>query len=207
MFLKILKFLWHAADNYNVVETRFEMSVNFYGNIGTTYSGIVTGAELERVSQEIFGGAQIKAGEKIGKSTQVNQQPAVEQTQTSQTQINLYNRNTDINLTQQVSQTKVDYNVQLSPQAMQNIEALRILAATQQTNVHKLSEGKIYIPVDNSKKSDVETVFALPHPTSVVNAFSLEKDRKGSNPFAYTQLPSPQKEESAESSGTVNIVA
>ena len=186
------------------------MSVNFYGNIGTTYSGIVTGAELERVSQEIFGGAQIKAGEKIGKSSQVNQQPAVEQTQTSQTQINLYNRNTDINLTQQVAQTKIDFNVQLSPQAMQNIEVLKSLAATQQTNVHKLSEGKIYIPVDNSKKSDVETVFALPHPTSVFNAFSLEKDRKGSNPFAYTQQRN--QEENAESAtgstgSTLSIVA
>ena len=183
------------------------MSVNFYGNIGTTYSGIVTGAELERVSQEIFGGAQIKAGEKIGQTSQINQQPATQQTQPSQPQINLYNRNTDINLTQQVAQTKIDFNVQLSPQAMQNIEALRSLAATQQTNVHKLSEGKIYIPVDNSQKSDVETVFALPHPTSVLNAFSLDKDRKGSNPFAYTQLPSSQNEESAENNGTVNIVA
>ncbi len=181
------------------------MSVNFYGNIGTTYSGIVTGAELERVSQEIFGGAQIKTGEKVGQTSQVNQQtPTI---QTSQSQINLYNRNTDINLTQQVAQAKVDFNVQLSPQAMQNIEALKNLAAVQQTNVHKLNEGKIFIPVDNSPKSDVETVFALPHPTSVLNAFSLEKDRKGSNPFSYTKLPSTQKEESTENSGNVNIVA
>ena len=179
------------------------MSVNFYGNIGTTYSGIVTGAELERVSQEIFGGSQITSGQKVGQASQPAQQTT---TPASQTQINLYNRNTDINLTQQVSQAKVDFNVQLSPQAMQNIEALRALAATQQNNVHKLSEGKIYIPVDNSQKSDIEMAFAVSHPTSIVNAFSLEKDRKGSNPFAYAQ-PSAQNEESAESNGAVNIVA
>jgi len=182
------------------------MSLNIYGNIGTTYTGIVTGAELERVSQEIFGGAKIDVSEKVNKSAEkVNFQPQVEQTQTEQ--VNLYSRNTDINLTQQVAQTKVDFNVQLSPQALHNIEALQILAATQQTNVHKLSEGKVYIPVDNSEKSDVENVFAVSHPTSIIKAFSMEKDRKGSNPFGYAQLPSNEKEEGADGNGTVNIVA
>ena len=186
------------------------MSLNIYGNIGTTYSGIVTGAELERVSQEVFGGAQIQSGERISSvEPKVNVQPQQQVQETSPSQINLYNRNTDINLTQQVSQAKADFNVQLSPQALQNIEALKILAATQQTNVHKLSEGKIYIPVDNSQKSDVETAFALPHATSVMSAFSMEKDRKGSNPFSYTQLPSNNEEESAESSNgaTITFVA
>ena len=106
MFFKILKFLLHAADNNNVVETRFEMSINLYGNIGTTYTGIVTGAELERVSQEIFGGAQVKSTEKTSPATQ--QTPSQ---QVSPSQINLYNRNTDINLTQQVAQAKADFNV------------------------------------------------------------------------------------------------
>ena len=57
-----------------MVETRFKMSVNLYGNIGTTYTGIVTGAELERVSQEIFGGAQVKAKETTPQITQQSQQ-------------------------------------------------------------------------------------------------------------------------------------
>ena len=183
-----------------------KMSINLYGNIGTTYTGIVTGAELERVSQEIFGGAQVKASEKTSQATQQTTQV---QTQTPADQINLYTRSTDINLTQQVAQAKADFNVQLSPQALQNIQALNILAATQQTNVHKLNEGKIYIPVDNSQKSDVETAFAIPHATSVMSAFSMEKDRKGSNPFSYTQLPSNNEEESAESSNgaTITFVA
>ena len=102
------------------------MSINLYGNIGTTYTGIVTGAELERVSQEIFGGAQVKASEKTSQATQQTTQV---QTQTPADQINLYTRSTDINLTQQVAQAKADFNVQLSPQALQNIQALNILAA------------------------------------------------------------------------------
>ena len=182
------------------------MSLNLYGNIGTTYTGIVTGAELERVSQEIFGGSKIQEGQKIAQpSEKINQQPQTEQTIPS-----LYNRNTDIAFTQQVSQARVDFNVQLSPQALHNIEALRTLAATQQTNVHKLSEGKVYVPVDNSEKSDIENVFALSHPTSILSAFSMDKDRKGSSPFSYTNLSSNNKEEGAENTtndGAMNIMA
>ena len=179
------------------------MSVNLYGNIGTTYSGIVTGAELERVSQEIFGGAQVKAPEKTVQPAQVQSQQTVQPT--NESQISLYARKTDINFTQQVAQAKVDFNVQLSPQALQNIEALKTLAATQQMNVHKLNEGKIYVPVENAQKSDIEVAFALSHPTTISKSLNLEKDRKGSNPFAYQQ-PS-QKEESAGSPSAINIVA
>ena len=178
------------------------MSLNIYGNIGTTYTGIVTGAELERVSQEIFGGAKIDVSEKINKPAEkVNLQPHVEQT--SSEKVNLYSRNVDINYTQQIAQTRAGLNVQLSPQAIQNIEALKTMAATQQTSVHKLSEGKIYVPVDNSQKSDVENVFAVSHPTSIIKAFSMDKDRKGSNPFSYTNLSSQNEEESAETDSAI----
>ena len=176
---------------------------NLLPNIGTAYTGIVTGAELERVSQEIFGNAQIKAPEQTAKTseTQVNQPTQTQQT--SPSQIDLYSRHTDINLTQQVSQAKVDFNVQLSPQAIQNIEALKTLAVTQQMNVHKLSEGKIYVPVDNSPKSDVLDVFTVGHPTSIVKAFSMDKDKRGSNPFSYVNLSSQSKEEGADSNSAI----
>ncbi len=174
------------------------MSVNLYGNIGTTYTGIVTGAELERVSQEIFGGAQVKAPEK----TQPQHQIQTQTQHATQTQVDLYARNTDLKLTQQVSQIKTDFNVQLSPQALQNIQALRMIAATQQqANIQKVSDGRFQPLVDNSQKSDIETVFAVPQPTTIVKAFSLDKDKKGSNPFAYT--PS-NKEENAENTNGSN---
>ena len=172
---------------------------NLLPNIGTAYTGIVTGAELERVSQEIFGNAQVKAPEKSVKAPEAQVNQPTQTQQASPSQIDLYSRHTDINLTQQVSQAKVDFNVQLSPQAMQNIEALKTLAVMQQMNVHKLSEGKIQIPVDNSQKSDVLDVFTVGHPTSIVKAFSMDKDKRGSNPFSYVNLSSQQKEESAGS--------
>ena len=179
-----------------------KMPVNMYGNIGTTYTGIVTGAELERVSQEIFGGAQVKAAEKTQPQQQVQTQQATPQ------QVDLYARSTDLNLTQQVSQIKTDFNVQLSPQALQNIQALNAYAATQQAaNVQKISDGRFQPLVDNTQKSDIETVFAVPHPTTIIKSFSLDKDKRGSNPFAYT--PSGNKEENADGSSgsSLSIVA
>ncbi len=181
------------------------MPVNLYGNIGTTYTGIVTGAELERVSQEIFGGAQVKAPENTQAQKQVQTQQATPQ------QVDLYARSTDLNLTQQVSQIKTDFNVQLSPQALQNIQALNAYAATQQTaNVQKNSDGRFQPLVDNTQKSDIATVFAVPHPTTIIKSFSLDKDKRGSNPFTYTQQS--KQEENAEGASnstgsTISIVA
>ena len=178
------------------------MSVNLYANIGTTYSGIVTGAELERVSQEIFGGAQVKAAEK----TQPQPQAQVQTTQVTPGQVDLYSRGTDLNLTQQVSQIKTDFNVQLSPQALQNIQALNAYAATQQqSNIQKVSDGRFQPLVDNSQKTDVETIFAVPQPTTVVKSYSLDKDRRGSNPFAYTQSNNEEASENANTTGSSSI--
>jgi len=176
---------------------------NLLPNIGTAYTGIVTGAELERVSQEIFGNAQVKAPENSYKAPEVQVNQPTQTQQTSPSQVDLYSRHTDINLTQQVSQAKVDFNVQLSPQAIQNIEALKTLAVMQQMNVHKLSEGKIQIPVDNSQKSDVLDIFTVGHPTSIVKAFSMDKDKRGSNPFSYVNLSSQSKEEGADSNSAI----
>jgi len=175
---------------------------NLLPNIGTVFSGIVTGAELERVSQEIFGNAQVKTPEQFSKTSEATVNQPTQPQQTS-SQVDLYSRHTDINLTQQVSQAKVDFNVQLSPQALQNIEALKTLAVMQQLNVHKLSEGKIQVPVDNSQKSDVLDVFTVSHPTSIVKAFSMDKDKRGSNPFSYVNLSSQNQEESAETNSAI----
>ncbi|MCR4881419.1 MAG: hypothetical protein K6A44_05645 [bacterium] len=180
------------------------MPVNLYGNIGTTYTGIVTGAELERVSQEIFGGAQVKAAEKTQPQQQVQTQQATPQ------QVDLYSRSTDLNLTQQVAQIKTDFNVQLSPQALQNIQALNAYAATQQaSNVQRVSDGRFQPMVDNSQKSDIETIFAVPHPTTIIKSFSLDKDKKGSNPFAYTPNNKEEQTDNTNNSNgaTFSIVA
>ncbi|MDD3594134.1 MAG: hypothetical protein PHX18_05865 [Candidatus Gastranaerophilales bacterium] len=190
------------------------MSVNFSNintNIGTTYTGIVTGAELESVSREIFGESKIQVNPQVQTTQQTTVAPQVNTQITpleQQTQINVYEKGAQIDVTQKVAQAKADFNVQLSPQALQNIEALKSLAITQFMQTHKIVDGKIFIPADNVvKKSDVETAFALKSPTTTQNAFSLEKDRKGGNPFAYTKIIKLDNEDEETETKSVNFFA
>ena len=65
-----------------------------------------------------------------------------------------------------------------------------------------MASSQIFQPlVDNSQKTDIETIFAVPHPTTIIKSFSLDKDKRGSNPFAYTNFGSKKNEENAESQG------
>ena len=154
------------------------MQVNaLIGNIGTTYSGIVTGAELESVSKEIFG---VAAGEtaKVG----FNQQQSAQPTQTSENQeINLYNRKTDIDLSRQIAQNNSGYNLQLSQSALQNIQALNLLAITNQQNTQKLVDGKVIIPLDETGKDTELKERKLGYSPETVKIHAFEKD----NPFLF----------------------
>ena len=133
------------------------MQVNaLIGNIGTTYSGIVTGAELESVSKEIFG---VAAGEtaKVG-----------------------FNQ-TDIDLSRQIAQNNSGYNLQLSQSALQNIQALNLLAITNQQNTQKLVDGKVIIPLDETGKDTELKERKLGYSPEIVKIHAFEKD----NPFLF----------------------
>lgn len=154
------------------------MQINsLIGNIGTTYSGIVTGAELESVSKEIFGVASGETAKvSFSQKSQEVQQP--EQTATSE-QINLYNRKTDIDLSRQIAQNNSMYNMQLSQSALQNIQALNQLAVTNQLNTQKLVDGKIIVPLDETGKDTELKKQKLSFDPSIVKIYPFEKD----NPF------------------------
>ena len=154
------------------------MQVNsLIGNIGTTYSGIVTGAELESVSKEIFGVASGETAKvRFSPKSQENQQPV--QAAVSE-EINLYNRKTDIDLSRQIAQNNSNYNMQLSQSALQNIQALNQLAITNQLNTQKLVDGKIVVPMDETGKDTELKERKLGSEPSVVKIYPFEKD----NPF------------------------
>ena len=116
------------------------------GNIGTTYTGIVTGAELESVTKEIFGAA---SGETV--KVKVNQNSSLTEQSTQKAtaeEINIYSRRTYIDLARQIAQNNSNYNLQLSQTALQNIQALNQFAINTQQNTHKFVEGKIILPTD-----------------------------------------------------------
>jgi hypothetical protein len=157
------------------------MQVNsLIGNIGTTYSGIVTGAELESVSKEIFG---VASGETAKVTFSPKSQEAAQPQQQTQTsafeEINLYSRRTDIDLSRQIAQNNSSYNMQLSQSALQNIQALNQLAITNQLNTQKLVDGKVIIPMDETGKETELKERKLGYDPAIVKIYPFEKD----NPF------------------------
>ena len=156
------------------------------GNIGTTYSGIVTGAELESVSREIFG---VASGE-TAKVT-VKQNPTLTEQQVPKStgeEINIYNKKTDIDLARQIAQNNSNYNLQLSQTAVQNIQALNQFAINTQQNTHKFVEGKIIIPSDETGKNTELKSQAIGHTVNVSKIYAFEKD----NPFLLNNNQSTQ---------------
>jgi hypothetical protein len=161
-------------------------------------TGIVSGAELEKVSREIFGAAQT-----ISFQPSVQGQNSSSKIQSADAGINLYSQNTDIALAKQISNTKSGYDVQISSNALSNINMLNSQAALSQiSSINKAVEGKIYVPVDkNIETVDLKSVFASSN-AALLNTTSLKNDKKGSNPFAYTQskAQSIEKENNEEES-------
>jgi hypothetical protein len=164
-------------------------------SIGQNFNtGIVSGAELERVSREIFGASQT-----------ITVKPSA-QSQISSTQfppvdrgINLFAPNTDIALTKQVAGLKSGYDVEISQNALSSINSLNSQAAILKfASLHKQVEGKIYIPVEkNLETMDLKMVFAASNAPKLFNTKNLESDRKGSNPFNY--VPQTQKAKKTKS--------
>ena len=147
-------------------------------------TGIVSGAELEQVSREIFGAAQTISFQPASQA-----QVIAPKAQPANVGVNLYSQDADIALTKQVSNSKSGYEVQISSNALSNINMLNSQAALLQfSSINKAVEGKIYVPVDkNAETVDLKSVFAASNAINILNTKNLENDRKGSNPFAYAQ--------------------
>jgi hypothetical protein len=176
------------------------MALNVSGlNLNT---GIVSGKELEQVSREIFGAAQTI-------SIKPQSQTTASKVQTTDAGINLYSQNTDIALTKQISSLKAGCDVQISPNALSNINMLNSQAAlTQFSSINKAVEGKIAIPVDkNAETIDLKSIFSASNATSLFDTKSLENDRKGSNPFAYAQAKTENLEKESNEEEILSIFA
>lgn len=166
-------------------------------------SGIVSGAELEKVSREIFSAAP---------RTSEVQQPKTDLSvnlnrfQPVDNGINLFEKGVDISFTKQVASTKTGHDVQLSQNAMANIHALNTQAAKAQNsnihnNIHRHVEGKLHLQTDTEFKNlDLKSVFAMSNEPKLFNTMSLDKDRRGSSPFDFTgRHPQENNKEEKES--------
>jgi len=158
-------------------------------------TGIVSGAELQQVSKEIFAAAS-----KLAPAAQSVNIPQVKNTNNG---VNLFTA--DIQTANQVAKARAGVDIQISSTAMNNIQALNAAAAKAQTvNVDKVVEGKIFVPSSNSETVSLKDVFSLSNAAQLFNTSNLGKDKKGSSSSIFL---GGQKHESTKNEDSLSIFA
>lgn len=139
--------------------------------VSSKNTDLVKGDELTRIAKEIL----TATPKRTTTATNVNS-----------SDVKIFSQGADINLVKQVATNRTGYDVFLSQNTMQAINALKAQAAQSQAqNLTKVVDGKIYV---NAEKVDT----ADKKPTLNINSFqgiqlsessSLYKDKKGSGGF------------------------
>ena len=156
-------------------------------------SGIDTTA-LKTVTQQIFQ----KSGAKVNSVLANN-----DLTQFNRVSLgtDLYSGKVQASTANQIAMNKVDYQVNLSDNA---VASLKYLNSQASQSVFKTVEGKITLPevqeVSTEKKS-----FKLPSFGQLVETADLGSDKQGSNPFYKGELLKVKKEDKEEE--TLDLVA
>ena len=168
-------------------------------------SGLVNGAELQGISRELLAAAGATSVTKTLANldlSKVNVQPA-------NNGLNVFTKGIDVQTANQIALNGAGQNVQLSQNAVSNIQMLMTEAAKSQfTSVHKNMEGKIYVPNDTPVIGDLKDVFALSTAPRLLNTKSLTKDKRGSNPFDFVpRIPKSQKNQEQEQEQNLSIFA
>ncbi len=115
--------------------------------------------------------------------------------------VDLYNSKTSLELQRQIAITQSGINTQNINTSYLNSQAASALYGG--NNVAKAVEGKLFVPT-NSEAEAINIVEPQAQRVDLYQIANLNKDAKGSNPFAYK----PQQEESKkEDNEPLNIFA
>lgn len=115
--------------------------------------------------------------------------------------VDLYNSKTSLELQRQIAITQSGMNTQNINTSYLNSQAASALYGG--NNVAKAVEGKLFVPT-NSEAEVINVVEPQAQRVDLYQIANLNKDAKGSNPFAYK----PQQEESKkEDNEPLNIFA
>ena len=98
--------------------------------------------------------------------------------------IDLYSQRTNLDTTKFVAVRNAGLDINLNQNFIANVQYLNTMAAVDATKVQKNVEGKMIAPVAEGEKSEVKNIFNLPQTVELSNAKTLDKDKRGSNPFA-----------------------
>lgn len=110
--------------------------------------------------------------------------------------VDLYNSKVSIETTQQIAKINAGLDVQIQAQSyIANVQYLTNIAA-QNAYTSKEVDGKIYIPQaskqDNQKSREV---YPLPASSLIEESKDLNKDKEGSNPFAFISVSKNNNED------------
>lgn len=122
--------------------------------------------------------------------------------------LDLYNAKNNIETTKQIAIRNAGLDINLNANFIANVQYLNAQAAQQATTVQKNVEGKLIAPVSEGEAAQNRQVVALPKSVEVFNSKSLDKDKRGSNPFSFFSMNTKSEgKETASSEQNINIFA
>lgn len=120
--------------------------------------------------------------------------------------IDLYSQRTNIDTAKQVAVRNAGLDINLNENFIANVQYLNTMAAMNATKVQKNVEGKLIAPIAEGDKSEIKNIFELPGTIELNNSKSLDKDKRGSNPFSFFSMNTNKGQEKQEEK-VINIFA
>ncbi len=159
------------------------MSVNGLGLNQNLFAGIDS-VNAQKVSGEILS----RAAEKTVDLNKVD----LSQFRRPTLGVDLYSQKTSIDLQRQIAIAQSGINTQNINTSFLNAQAATALYGA---NVAKNVEGKLFVPTNSAEVETVKVVEPQSQKIDLYQIANLNKDAKGSNPFAYQNQQSSEKSE------------
>ncbi len=167
------------------------MSVSGLG-LNQNYLAGIDSVNAQRISGEIFSRAAEKTIDLSKADLSQFRRPTLG--------VDLYSAKTSVELQREIAIAQSGINTQNINTSYLNSQAASALYGG--NNVAKNVEGKLFVPA-NSEVEVINTVEPQSQRVDLYQTLSLNKDAKGSNPFAYR----PQQESKKEDKEPLNIFA
>lgn len=155
---------------------------------------------INEVTKQIFANAESKSFDITQADLSKFRRPEVG--------LDLYNSKNAIDVTKQVALRNAGLDINLNTNFIANVQYLNSQAAMQTTAVQKNVEGKLAAPVAEGEGAQKREVVALPKSVELNNSKSLDKDKRGSNPFSFFAMNTKKDgQETAQQEQNINIFA
>ncbi|MBS4759825.1 MAG: hypothetical protein KHX03_03910 [Clostridium sp.] len=156
-------------------------------------------SSVNEVAKQIFQNAE-------SKSFDINNTVDLSKFRRPEVGIDLYSQRTNLDTSRQVAVRNAGLDINLNENFIANVQYLNTMAAMNTEKVQKNVEGKLIAPVAEGEKSEVKNIFNLPGTIELSNSKTLDKDKRGSNPFSFFSMNSNKGREKQEEK-VVNIFA